>query len=344
MKTDDFDYELPPQAIAQDPAEPRDASRLLVLDRRGRRWTDSRFRDLPRLLRSGDCLVVNDSRVLPARVIAREDTTAAEIELLFVTARTPERWHVLARPARRLRRGARLLVDGGAWRLRVVDAAPFGAREVESESGAIRPLLERYGRPPLPPYIARHRAPLATDAERYQTVFAAADGSVAAPTAGLHFTPELLETLRRAGIEVHAVTLHVGPATFRPIRAARIQDHHLPEEHLVISPETADAVNRARGEGRRVIACGTTTTRALESAVDIAGRVRSRTGTTALYITPGFRFTIIDGLLTNFHLPRSSLLLLVAAFADRTLVLEAYRHAAAAGYRFYSYGDAMLIL
>jgi S-adenosylmethionine:tRNA ribosyltransferase-isomerase len=343
MKAAEFDYDLPPEAIAQEPAACRDASRLLMLDRRECRWMDRHFPDLGDLLRAGDCLVVNDSRVIPARVMAREETTAAEVELLVVAERTPEHWQVLARPARRLRRGARLAVAGD-WHLRVLDVAPFGAREVQSESGPIRPLLERYGRPPLPPYIARHRAPRASDAERYQTVYAAAPGSVAAPTAGLHFTPELLAALRRAGVEIHAVTLHVGPATFRPIRTAQIEDHSLPAEAVRISPETAEAVNRARREGRRIIACGTTTTRALEGAVDAAGRVQPRDGTTALYITPGHRFAAIDGLLTNFHLPRSSLLVLVAAFAGRGLILDAYRHALAAGYRFYSYGDAMLIV
>jgi S-adenosylmethionine:tRNA ribosyltransferase-isomerase len=344
MRIEEFDYDLPRDAIAQEPACCRDAARLLLLHRRERRWMDRQFQDLGELLRPGDCLVVNDSRVIPARVMAREATTAAEVELLFVSERTPERWQVLARPARRLRRGARLGVGDDAWRLRVVDGGPFGTREVESESGAIRPLLERYGRPPLPPYIAHHRTPTVADAERYQTVYARIAGSVAAPTAGLHFTPELLDALRRRGIEVHAITLHIGLATFRPVRAERIEDHTLPAEAVCISPQTAAAINRARREGRRVIACGTTTTRALEGAVDEAGRVQPRDGATDLYIAPGHRFAVIDALLTNFHLPRSSLLVLVSAFADRALVLDAYRHALAAGYRFYSYGDAMLIV
>jgi S-adenosylmethionine:tRNA ribosyltransferase-isomerase len=338
-----FDFHLPPESIAQEPAAERDGSRLLVLSRECRTWDDRRFAALPGLLRPGDCLVVNDSRVIPARVMARDAATAAPVELLFVAERTPRRWEALVRPGRRVRAGARLVVAEGACAFRVVEQADAGQRVVESETEDVLPLLERYGAPPLPPYIRRYAAPAATDRERYQTVYADPPGSVAAPTAGLHFTPALLDALRSRGIEIHAVTLHVGPATFRPIRAARVEDHRLPPERVRIAPAVADAVNRARAEGRRVIAVGTTTTRALEGAADATKGVQSWDGPVGLYVTPGYRFRVVGGLLTNFHLPRSSLLVLVSAFAGREFVLDAYRHAVAAGYRFYSYGDAMLI-
>ncbi len=338
-----FDYALPPEAIAQRPAERREASRLLVLSRARGEWADHRFADLPELLRPGDCLVVNDSRVIPARVIARDAASGARVELLFATPLGATRWEVLARPARRARPGVRLSAADGACVFRVVGAGQEGSRVVESETGEVLPLLERYGAPPLPPYIEHYAKPEAMDWERYQTVYAEPAGSVAAPTAGLHFTRPLLEDLRARGVEVHAITLHVGPATFRPIRAARLEDHRLPPEHARIPPAVADAVSRAKAEGRRVIAVGTTTTRALESAGDLDGRVQAWDGPVSLYITPGHRFTVIDALLTNFHVPRSSLLVLVSAFAGRELILGAYRHALAAGYRFYSYGDAMLI-
>jgi S-adenosylmethionine:tRNA ribosyltransferase-isomerase len=227
--------------------------------------------------------------------------------------------------------------------MRVVARGDFGSRTVESEGGEILPLLDRFGTLPLPPYIERHIKPNPLDWERYQTVYAGAPGSVAAPTAGLHFTAGLLRDLRDRGIEVHAVTLHVGPATFRPIRAARIEDHRLSPERVRIPPHVAEAVNLAHDEQRRVVAVGTTTTRALEGGVDSKGRVEPRDGMVKLYITPGHRFVIVDALLTNFHLPRSSLLVLVAAFAGRSLILDSYRHAVSTGYRFYSYGDSMLI-
>jgi S-adenosylmethionine:tRNA ribosyltransferase-isomerase len=343
MDVRELDFALPRGAIAQEPAERRDASRLLAVDRARRAWTDHRFDALAGLLRAGDCLVVNDSRVVPARVMARDPVRATDVELLFVTEETPERWEVLARPARWLRPGGRVEVGDGAATFRVVGAGQSGVRVVESESGPVPALLERFGMPPLPPYIERYAQPRSLDWERYQTVYAGPPGSVAAPTAGLHFTTDLLDSLRARGVEVHALTLHVGLATFRPIRTRRVEDHRLAPEHVRISAEVAGAVNRARAEGRRIIAVGTTTTRALEGAVDRAGRLGPWTGPVGLYITPGHRFAVVDGLLTNFHLPRSSLLVLVAALAGRELMLDAYRHAIAAGYRFYSYGDAMLI-
>ncbi|MGH7277127.1 MAG: S-adenosylmethionine:tRNA ribosyltransferase-isomerase, partial [Candidatus Rokuibacteriota bacterium] len=240
--------------------------------------------------------------------------------------------------------GVELGVDGTpATRLRVVAAEDEGVRIVEHAGGSIEALLHAHGVPPLPPYIERHAKPDAEDRERYQTVYARAPGSIAAPTAGLHFTPPVLGRLRARGIDVHALTLHVGPATFRPIRTPAVERHRLPAERVTLSPTVAAAVNAARGEGRRVVAVGTTTTRALEGAADEDGRLAALDGAVGLYIYPGYRFRVVDVMLTNFHLPRSSLLVLVSAFAGRDVVLAAYRHAVAAGYRFYSYGDATLI-
>lgn len=340
MDLAEFDYELPDALIAQAPAATRDASRLLVVDRATGALTDRTFRELPALLRPGDCLVVNDSRVIPARVLA-EDVEGRAVELLFLEPVSDAAWRALVRPGRRCRVGAHLRV--GDARLRVVSVAPDGTRVVVREHGTIAALLDVHGVPPLPPYITRHAKPAAEDWDRYQTVYAHAPGSVAAPTAGLHFTEDMLAELRAAGVEVRVLTLHVGPATFRPVTSPTVEGHQLPPERVVVPAETAEAVNRARAEGRRVVGVGTTTTRALESAVGDDGRVAALAGDAALTIRPGHRFRAVDVLLTNFHLPRSSLLLLVAAFAGRELVLRAYRHAVSAAYRFYSYGDAMLV-
>jgi S-adenosylmethionine:tRNA ribosyltransferase-isomerase len=341
VKIDEFEFELPPELIAQAPAESRDASRLLVLRRGTSDLQHCVFSELPTLLRAGDCLVVNDSRVIPARVLAEDDAGRA-VELLFLEPLNEHAWRALVRPGRRCKPGAHL--RAGGVRLRVMGVDPDGARVIAREQGTIAALLDAHGLPPLPPYIARHAKPVPEDWERYQTVYAAAPGSVAAPTAGLHFTAAMLQALRTAGVEIHAVTLHVGPATFRPVTATTVEAHRLPAERASVPESTARAIDRARAEGRRVIAVGTTTVRTLESVADDAGRVRPFDGAADLTIRPGHRFRVVDALLTNFHLPRSSLLLLVAAFAGRDAVLQAYRHAVAARYRFYSYGDAMLIV
>jgi len=340
-----FDYELPPERIAQEPAEPRDASRLLVLDRARGGWEDARFRDLPRWLRAGDCVVVNESRVIPARLLGALEGEDITVELLMVRELAGGRWEALGRPGRRLRIGARVSLAHGAARAIVRERGDDGARVIELEAPwPVRELLERHGLPPLPPYLERHDAPKPEDWERYQTVYARHQGSVAAPTAGLHFTPALLERLAAAGVEIHPITLHVGPGTFRPIRTAAIEAHRLASEIAEVPAPTAAAVNRARAEGRRIIAVGTTTTRTLEWAAEAGGLVQARSGEADLFIYPGYRVTVVDALVTNFHLPRSSLLLLVSAFAGRELILDAYAHAVAERYRFYSYGDAMLIL
>ncbi len=311
-----FDYDLPRELIAQAPAPSRDASRLLLIDRARGALEDRVFAELPELLRPGDCLVVNNSRVIPARVLAR-DSAGRPVELLFVGPENERRWRALVRPGRRCRVGAELVAGGAPGaRLRVVGLAADGPRLVERLDGTIDDLLREHGLTPLPPYIARFATPTAEDRERYQTVYARSSGSVAAPTAGLH----------------------------RSIQAARIEDHALPPERVSIPTSVADAVNRARAEARRVIAVGTTTTRALESAAEADGHVAPCEGEAGLYIAPGHRFRVVDALLTNFHLPRSSLLVLAAAFAGRELILKSYGHAVRAGYRFYSYGDATLIL
>jgi S-adenosylmethionine:tRNA ribosyltransferase-isomerase len=339
-----FDYALPREAIAQTPTEGRDAARLLVIDRGQGRLDDRHFADLPALLRPGDCLVVNDSRVIPARVLARATPSGSPVEILFLEQAAGGRWRALVRPGRRCRLGATLLAgDEEHARLVVVDVETDGARLLERLDGTIPHLLARHGLPPLPPYIHRFAKPAGEDWERYQTVYARHPGSVAAPTAGLHFTPEILARLKTRGVEFHALTLHVGPATFRPLRGGPVDGHVLPAERVVLTAEVARAVNAARSERRRVVAVGTTTTRALEGAARREGCVEPLAGHVDLFIRPGHAFRVVDALITNFHLPRSSLLVLVSAFAGRELILSAYAHAVRAGYRFYSYGDAMLI-
>jgi S-adenosylmethionine:tRNA ribosyltransferase-isomerase len=335
-----LDYPLPQDAIAQTPAEPRESARLLVIDRTRGVLADHVFSDLPEVLRAGDCLVVNDSRVIPARVFA-EDATGHRVELLFVDPREDGRWRALVRPGRRCRVGVELRAD--AARLRIADIDDEGVRVIERLDGSIEQLMETHGLPPLPPYIERYAKPGAEDAERYQTVYARASGSIAAPTAGLHFSEPVLARLRVRDIAVRPVTLHVGPGTFRPVKTERVEDHAVTPERAVVATATAEAINAARAEGRRIVAVGTTATRTLESAVDAGGIVRPFDGHAALTIHPGHRFRVVDALITNFHLPRTSLLSLVCAFASRELILRAYAHAVAAGYRFYSYGDATLI-
>jgi len=358
LLTRDFDYPLPAAAIAQQPA-PRGASRLLVLDREGEE-RHRRISDLPALLRPGDLLVVNDTRVLPARLYGRvvrkvpgtggESGAPRELELLLVESLGECEWEVLARPGKRARPGALIEVSdpsGGADAgsgvfAEVVALAGDGRRRVRF-SEPIQPHLDRLGHVPLPPYI--HRPDLPADRERYQTVYARRPGAIAAPTAGLHFSDELLATLEGVGIERAALTLHVGIGTFKPVTAPLVSDHRMDRERYEIPEETAAAVARARAGGRRVVAVGTTVVRALEGGAVAAaanGEVPAGAGATDLFITPGFHFQVVDALLTNFHLPCSTLLMLVSAFAGRERVLAAYQEALNLGYRFFSYGDAML--
>ena len=351
MRTADFDYPLPEKLIAQTPAEPRDSSRLLVLDRATGAVTHRRrFSRLTEHLRSGDLLVFNDSRVSPARVYGRRSDTGGAVELLLLRRLEPGLWRCLGRPGRRLRPGTPLVLEGNGAALtaKVVEAQSGGIRVVEVEDNEA---LGRAGTTPLPPYIHQ---PLA-DPERYQTVYSRVLGSVAAPTAGLHFTPALLERLRAIEVELAFVTLHVGPGTFRPVQAEDPREHTLDAEYFELDAQAAGAVNRAKADGRRVVCVGTTAVRILETA---AGQVMSRiqspktdppvlepaTGWTGLMVLPGHRFLVADALVTNFHLPRSTLLMLVCAFTGREPVLRAYAEAVRRRYRFYSFGDAMLIL
>lgn len=337
MRTSDFDYNLPPEFIAQTPSEPRDAARLLVLDRATGSIWHHHVRDLPDLLDPGDVVILNQTRVLPARLRARKVPTGGRAELLLLKRLDARQWEVLI-GGRGMRPGRRLAVKGGPLATIIADLGQ-GRRVVEFEE-PITPLLERIGETPLPPYIHQ---PL-TQPERYQTVFARDPGSAAAPTAGLHFTPELLERLSRRGIGLAWVTLHIGLDTFAPVTADDPTRHTIHSEWCRLPAETAEAANAARSRGSRLVAVGTTTARTLETATQHDGSIRPFEGETSLFILPGYRFRAVSALLTNFHLPRSTLLLMVSAFAGRERVLEAYRVAMAEGYRFYSFGDAMLIL
>ncbi len=333
LRTSDFDYHLPPEAIAQHPGE-RGESRLLVL---GRTTGERRFAELPDLLDPGDLLVVNDTRVIPARLRARRPT-GGRVEILLVEREESASWWCLLRPGRRLPPGAPLAVEGGPS-ARVEERADGRFRLTFEQP--IEPLLKEIGETPLPPYIDRPVEP--RDRERYQTVYAVRPGAVAAPTAGLHFTPALLAALERRGIRQASLTLHVGPGTFRPVKAENPEEHVLDSERFEIPEATAEAVAATRRNGRRVVAVGTTVVRSLEAAATSDGLVATGAGRTGLYIRPGYGFRVVDRLITNFHLPRSTLLMLVCAFAGRSRVLDAYRQAVGSGFRFYSYGDAMLV-
>ncbi|MGE5232797.1 MAG: tRNA preQ1(34) S-adenosylmethionine ribosyltransferase-isomerase QueA [Acidobacteriota bacterium] len=337
MLTRDFDFDLPDDRIAQH-AVPRGESRLLVLDAPGEA-RHRRIADLPGLLRPGDLLVVNNTRVIPARLFARRAATGGEVEILLVERIAAQEWDALVKPGRRARPGTRLRF-GDELEAEVIAKREDGRHRLRF-SRPVEGLLDRLGHVPLPPYI--RRADEAADRERYQTVFASRPGAIAAPTAGLHFSAELLAAVVARGIERAEVTLHVGIGTFKPVTAELVHEHHMETERYEVPAATATAVRRARARGGRVVAVGTTVVRTLEAAArEGGGQVAAGSGTTDLFITPGFRFQAVDVLLTNFHLPRSTLLMLVCAFAGRERVLEAYREAIARRYRFYSYGDAML--
>ncbi|MYD52091.1 MAG: tRNA preQ1(34) S-adenosylmethionine ribosyltransferase-isomerase QueA [Dehalococcoidia bacterium] len=341
---DSYNYDLPQELIAQTPIEPRDSSRLMVVDRAERRFEHRVFTDLLEYLRPGDVIVFNDSRVFPARMYGVRTDTGAKIELLLLQRRSPGVWHTLARPGRRMPPGTTFELRGGTVAVQgeVLEAHDDGSRTVRLSD---EDRLDEIGVVPLPPYI---QEPL-EDPERYQTVYARERGSVAAPTAGLHVTPRLLEKIRRHGVETAFVTLHVGWATFRPVQVEEITDHEMHAEFYTLSDESTETINRAKREGRRVIAVGTTTVRLLEYAATLGGEggtdtLTSGSGWADIFIYPGYEFRVIDALVTNFHLPQSTLLMLVSAFADRDLMLAAYREAVNERYRFYSFGDAMLIL
>ena len=342
MKTNDFDFDLPRDLIAQHPVVPRDAARLLAV---GEGLEDRRLRDLPALLGPGDIMVFNDTRVIPTRLFGRRGEAKVEVTLHKQEAAEPARtrWRAFAKPAKRLRPGDRVDFAPGVCATVVDRDGGEVTLEFPLGTAAFSAVLERIGAMPLPPYIRRGEGPDPRDGENYQTVFAAHDGAVAAPTAGLHFTPALLQDLDERGIERVTITLHVGAGTFLPVTAEDPRDHRMHMEFGTIGAAAAEAVNTAKATGGRVVAVGTTALRLLESAADDAGRVHPFRGETGIFILPGYRFRIVDLLLTNFHLPRSTLFMLVSAFAGLARMKAAYEHAKKQGYRFYSYGDACLL-
>ncbi len=369
MKTSDFDYELPQELIAQDPLVRRDSSRLMVLDKKSGDVTHRHFYDVTEYLKPGDCLVINNTRVIPARLIGNRYPTGGAAELLLLKRKDADRWECLVRPGKRLKEGAKLSFGDGLLYATVLEVLEDGNRIVEfSYEGIFEEVLDALGEMPLPPYIT-HKL---EDKNRYQTVYAKYDGSAAAPTAGLHFTPELLEKVRQIGVGIAEVTLHVGLGTFRPVQAEEITDHHMHSEYYEITPEAADLINETKRRGGRIISVGTTSTRTLESCAgkmirenagsdgassgdvfyggngtDSSGNpiwVRPDSDNTEIFIYPGYEFKVVDALITNFHLPQSTLLMLVSAMAGRENVLAAYEEAVRERYRFFSFGDAMLII
>lgn len=344
MRLSDFDYELPEELIAQHPLERRDASRMLVLNRETRTFEDSKFSELPAYIRAGDVLVVNNTRVFPARLNGQRDPSGGRVEVLLVREIEAATWSALVRPGHRLKPGSHIKFGDAQLRAEVVRDLEGGQKLLLFEGESPEFLINERGQTPLPPYIRRPGGTSVDDRERYQTVFARERGAIAAPTAGLHFTPEVIESVRALGANVVEITLHVGYGTFEPVRVDEVERHHVASEFFKIEKAAALAINESKARGGRVIAVGTTTTRALESAVNPAGEVEAGARETELTILPGFKFRVTDALLTNFHLPCSSLLLLVSAFAGRDLTLDAYQHAVAARYRFYSYGDCMFMI
>lgn len=345
MRTSDFDYHLPPELIAQSPADPRDSSRLLVLGRR--RLEHRGFRDITEYLRPGDLLVANRSRVIPARLMGVRESTATPVEMLLLRpaadARSVDEWEVLLKPARRLKAGTRVAFGEGELVATVLSSNGLGVRKVRLESDEpLDQVVDRLGRVPLPPYIRDYSG----DPERYQTVYADVRGSAAAPTAGLHFTLELMSRVRELGARFAFVTLHIGIDTFRPVQEEDPTEHPMHREYYEVPEEVAEEIMAAKADGRRVIAVGTTTVRVLESVAteDVPPTVQAGSGWTELFIYPGYRFKVVDALITNFHLPRSTLVMLVSALAGRERLLEAYREAVEQQYRFYSFGDAMLVV
>ena len=341
MKTSDFNYELPPELIAQTPIPQRDASRLLVLDKNTGAWQHRHFYDLPEYLRPGDCLILNNSRVLPARLLGHRLPGGGACEVLLLIDRGNKTWECLVRPGKRMRTGAKLSFGDGELTAEVVEELPGGNRLVRFDyEGIFLEVLEKLGKMPLPPYIKEELQ----DQERYQTVYSRVNGSAAAPTAGLHFTQELLDRVTAVSVKIGYVTLRVGLGTFRPVKEDEIEGHEMHSEYCVIPQETADLINETKKNGGRVICVGTTSCRTIESWAAEDGTMTASAGWTDIFIYPGYRFKVLDGLITNFHLPESTLIMLVSALAGREHVLAAYQEAVKERYHFFSFGDAMLIL
>lgn len=341
LKKSDFYFDLPQELIAQDPLEDRSASRLLVLDRDTGAVSHHVFREITDYLRAGDCLVLNNTRVIPARLLGVKADTGAHVEVLLLKRREADVWETLVKPGKKCRPGTVLSFGDGLLRAQVLETVEEGNRLIRFEyQGIWEELLDRLGEMPLPPYVT-HKL---EDRNRYQTVYARYEGSAAAPTAGLHFTEELLEEIRARGVSLVYVTLHVGLGTFRPVKEENVLDHHMHSEYYQITEEAAEQINRTKAAGGRVVCVGTTSCRTVESAADDAGRVRAGSGNTEIFIYPGYQFKVLDALITNFHLPESTLVMLVSALAGRENVLAAYREAVRERYRFFSFGDAMLVL
>jgi len=341
MKTSDFYYDLPKELIAQDPLTDRASSRLMLLDKKSgeRRHTD--FHHIIDYLQKGDCLVINDTKVIPARLIGEKEGTGGKVEVLLLKRRENNQWETLVKPGKKARPGARIVFGGGLLTAEVLEVAEEGNRIIKfSYEGIFEEILDKLGQMPLPPYITHELK----DRNRYQTVYAKYEGSAAAPTAGLHFTEGLLREIERKGIWIARVTLHVGLGTFRPVKAEDVTKHHMHTEYYRVTKEAADIINGAKEAGGRVICVGTTSCRTVESAADENGRVKAMEGDTNIFIYPGYRFKVLDGLITNFHLPESTLLMLVSALAGRESVMEAYKEAVDRQYRFFSFGDAMFII
>ena len=340
MKTSDFYYDLPQELIAQDPLEDRSSSRLFHLSMKDGSVEHRHFTDILDYLKEGDCLVVNDTRVIPARLYGHKEETGALIEILLLKRKENDIWECLVKPGKKARPGAKIVFGDGILKGEIIDVVEEGNRLIQFHyEGIFEEILDQLGQMPLPPYITHQLK----DKNRYQTVYAKYDGSAAAPTAGLHFTPELLEQVRAMGVEIAEVTLHVGLGTFRPVKESDVLKHHMHSEFYRIEQSEADKINRAKQAGHRIIAVGTTSTRTLESAADEHGMLHETSGWTEIFIYPGYQFKVIDALITNFHLPESTLVMLVSALAGREHVLHAYEIAVQERYRFFSFGDAMFI-
>ena len=341
MKTSDFFYELPEELIAQDPLEDRTASRLLVLNRKTDKLEHKIFSDITDYLKPGDCLVINNTRVIPARLIGEKEGTGGKVEILLLKRRENDIWESLVKPGKKLRPGARVIFGDGRLKAEILEIAEEGNRLVKFYyEGIFEEILGSLGEMPLPPYIT-HKL---EDKEMYQTVYAKFDGSAAAPTAGLHFTNELLEKIRQKGIRIASITLHVGLGTFRPVKVEDVNNHHMHTEWYEVNNEAADIINETKKNGGRVICVGTTSCRTIESVADENGLMSAKTGETDIFIYPGYKFKVMDGLITNFHLPESTLVMLVSAFVGKERVLSAYETAVKERYRFFSFGDAMILL
>ena len=341
MKVTDYYFDLPQEQIAQDPLEDRSSSRLLVLDKETGEYSHHVFREITEFLKPGDCLVLNNTKVIPARLFGEKEGTQAKIEILLLKRKENDVWETLVKPGKKAKVGTKIIFGGGLLVGEVIDIVEEGNRLIQfTYEGIFEEILDQLGQMPLPPYITHQLK----DKNRYQTVYAKYDGSAAAPTAGLHFTPELLQQVKDMGVDIAEVTLHVGLGTFRPVKVDNILEHHMHSEFYVVEQEQAALVNETKRNGGRVICVGTTSCRTLESATDEEGKLQAGSGWTEIFIYPGYQFKIMDGLITNFHLPESTLLMLVSAFAGKEKIMAAYKEAVRERYRFFSFGDAMFIV